>query len=276
MTNFTEISQAAEEVVREAGLMIRAAFQASDRPAYSLKGRQDYLTATDGAVESFVRQAICARFPDHAVMGEEAGGLTQAQHLWIVDPVDGTANFARQIPHCCISLGYLHNGAVQVGAIYDPMHDELFVAERGRGARLNGAIMQVSSVAELSAATIEIGWSTRTPESRYLDLVTRSVRAGCAVRRAGSGALGLAYVAAGRIEAYAEAHINSWDVAAGLLLVQEAGGRVNDFWTGDAIANGNPVLASNAALASEVSGLANIALNPIDNGVLHSKEAALR
>jgi myo-inositol-1(or 4)-monophosphatase len=143
------------------------------------------------------------------------------------------------------------------------LHDELFLAERGHGARLNGAPIRVSSVADLTAATFEIGWSNRTAPEPYLKLVTSGVEAGCAVRRAGSGTLGLAYVAAGRTEAYAESHINSWDVAAGLLLVEEAGGRVNDFWTPGAIANGNEVLASNALLAKEVSALCGIPLAPL-------------
>lgn len=262
MTSINEVSRVAEEVVRAAGAMIRTAFHDPHRPAYSLKGRQDYLTATDGAVERFVREAIAVHFPQDAVMGEETGGVTEAPRLWIVDPVDGTANFARQIPHCCISLGFLENGRVQMGAVYDPLHDELFLAERGRGARLNGAPIRVSSVAELSAATVEIGWSARTPPAQYLGLTTRSAQAGCAIRRAGSGTLGLAYVAAGRIEGYAEAHINSWDVAAGLLLVQEAGGRVNDFWTPGAIAKGNEVLATNGLLAHDLSRLMGMALAP--------------
>ncbi len=260
MPTLQEVSRVAEEVVRAAGAMIRSAFHDPQRPAYSLKGRQDYLTATDGAVEAFVREAIAKHFPQDAVMGEETGGVTDAPRLWIVDPVDGTANFARQIPHCCISLGFLENGRVMVGAVYDALHDELFLAERGHGARLNGKPIKVSQVASLTAATVEIGWSTRTPAEQYLTMVSRGVHAGCAVRRAGSGTLGLAYVAAGRTEGYAEAHINSWDVAAGLLLVEEAGGRVNDFWTPGAIANGNPVLASNSLLAEGISQLCGIGL----------------
>ena len=263
MTTLQEVSRVAEEVVRAAGAMIRTAFHDPQRPAYSLKGRQDYLTATDGAVEAYVKQAIARHFPEDAVMGEETGGVTEAPRLWIVDPIDGTANFARQIPHCCISLGFLENGRVMVGAVYDALHDELFLAERGHGARLNGAPIRVSSVASLTAATFEIGWSNRTAPEPYLKMVSSGVEAGCAVRRAGSGTLGLAYVAAGRTEAYAESHINSWDVAAGLLLVEEAGGRVNDFWTPGAIANGNEVLASNALLAKEVSALSGIPLAPL-------------
>ena len=245
----TELMTAIDEIVRAAGGLMRTAFTAPDKPAYSLKGRQDYLTATDGAVEQFVREAIEKRFPGDAVLGEEGGGSVDGTRLWIVDPIDGTANFARQIPHYCISLGLMENGQLRAGAVYEPMHDELFIAERGKGAWLNGARMQVSSVSEVTASTVEVGWSTRIAVQTYLEMVGQAATAGCSVRRAGSGALGLAYVAAGRIEAYAEAHINAWDVAGGLLLITEAGGRVNDFWAPGGIENGNPVLASNGALA---------------------------
>ena len=256
----TELMTAIEEIVRAAGDMMRKAFTAAEKPAYSLKGRQDYLTATDGAVELFVRQQIAQRFPADAVLGEEGGGAVDGPRLWIVDPIDGTANFARQIPHFCISLGLMVNGALQAGAIYAPMSDELFIAQLGKGAWLNRQPMRVSSVADLSAASVEIGWSTRIPVQTYLDMAGKAAHAGCQVRRAGSGALGLAYVAAGRCEAYAEAHINAWDVAAGLLLVTEAGGRVNDFWANDGVKNGNAVLATSGVLASELSVLTSIAL----------------
>ena len=258
----TELMTAIEEIVRAAGDMMRKAFTAPEKPAYSLKGRQDYLTATDGAVELFVREQIAQRFPGDAVLGEEGGGAVDAPRLWIVDPVDGTANFARQIPHFCISLGLMVDGALQAGAIYAPITDELFIAQLGRGAWLNGERMRVSAVAELTAASVEIGWSTRIPVQTYLDMAGKAAHAGCQVRRAGSGALGLAYVAAGRCEGYAEAHINAWDVAAGLLLVTEAGGRVNNFWAPGGVENGNAVLATSALLADQLSALSGIALAP--------------
>ena len=256
----TELMTAIEQIVRAAGNMMRSAFNAPDRPAYSLKGQQDYLTVTDGAVEQFVREQIAARFAGDGVLGEEAGGLVEGPRLWIVVPIDGTANFARQIPHFCISLGLMVNGQMQAGAIYEPMHDELYIAERGQGAWLNGKRMRVSTIAELTASTVEIGWSTRIPVETYLTMAGKAAHAGCSVRRAGSGSLGLAYVAAGRTEGYAEPHINAWDVAAGLLLVTEAGGRVNDFWAKDGLRVGNPVLVTNAALADAFSALTGIAL----------------
>ncbi len=248
----TELMTAIDAIVRAGGAMMRQAFTAPDKPAYSMKGRQDYLTATDGAVEQLVRDAIEERFPGDAVLGEEGGGSVDGTRLWIVDPIDGTANFARQIPHCCVSLGLLVNGQLEAGAVYEPNQDELFIAQRGKGAWLNGQRLQVSTIADVTASTVEIGWSTRIPVQTWIDMAGRAAHAGCSVRRAGSGALGLAYVAAGRIDAYAEAHINSWDVAGSLLLITEAGGRVNDFWTPGAIANGNPILATNAALANQM------------------------
>ena len=213
-------------------------------------------------MELFVREQIAARFPGDGVLGEVAGGLVDGPRLWIGVPIDGTANFARQIPHFCISLGLMVNGQMQAGAIYEPMHDELYIAERGRGAWLNGKRMRVSTIADLKASTVEVGWSTRIPVDTYLAMAGRAAHAGCSVRRAGSGSLGLAYVAAGRTEGYAEPHINAWDVAAGLLLVTEAGGRINDFWGQDGLRVGNAVLVTNAALASALSSLAVITLLP--------------
>ncbi len=239
---------------------MRDAFLAPDRPAYTLKGQQDYLTQTDIAVEQFVRNQIQQHFPQDSVLGEEGGGLTDAERLWIVDPIDGTANFARNIAHFCISLGVMEHGRLEAGAIYDPMRDELFLAGRGQGAWLNGRPLQVSNIDALTMASVEIGWSSRRPVDDYLDLVSRTMHAGCAVRRAGSGALGLAYVSAGRIECYAEQHINAWDVAAGLLLVTEAGGRVNNFWADEGLSQGNAVLASNPLLADKFSALTRIPL----------------
>jgi myo-inositol-1(or 4)-monophosphatase len=156
-----------------------------------------------------------------------------------------------------------------VGALHDPSHDRLYWAARGEGAWLDehGATrrLAVSPVATLDGATVECGWSPRVPQADYLALFTRMLSAGCAVRRAGSGALGLADVAAGRTEGYAELHINSWDCAAGLLLVSEAGGRINDFFAGGGLLSGNPIVATNAALAEPLASLAGIALRPLNH-----------
>lgn len=248
-----------KQLALDAGRIAHGGF---GRSPLSMKGVHDEVTEMDRQVERHIRAAIVARYPDDAVFGEEDGASSDrahdAQRLWIVDPIDGTANFARGIAHYCVSIGYLEHGVPTVGCLYDPSHDRLYAAERDGGAWLNGERLAVSGCAELGAATVECGWSTRRSTAAYLAMVTRVMGAGCAMRRAGSGALGLADVAAGRIEAYCELHINSWDCAAGVLLVQEAGGRTNDFFTGDAVRSGNALIATNRALGPALADLIGI------------------
>jgi myo-inositol-1(or 4)-monophosphatase len=177
----------------------------------------------------------------------------------VVDPIDGTANFVRGISQFCISIAYVRDGQTQIGIIYDPMHDELFAAERGRGATLNGEPLRVSGLGDMQSATIEAGWSTRLPLSQYVDLVGRILADGAGVRRGGSGALALAYVAAGRIDGYCELHMNSWDALAGMLLIEEAGGWVNDFLAHSGLRDGNIVLGCTSGLMSPLVRLMEIA-----------------
>lgn len=247
------------QLAQDAGRLAHTAFGASPT---SMKGTHDVVTEMDHQVEHFVRAAIAQRYPGDAIVGEEAGGAAGAvgaEFVWIIDPIDGTANYARGMAHYCVSIACLQAGQPWVGALHDPSHERLYLAERGGGAWMNGERLAVSPCADLAAATVECGWSTRRSTDDYLAVVTRVMHAGCAMRRCGSGALGLCDVAAGRIEAYAELHINAWDCAAGVLLVTEAGGRVNDFFTGDAIASGNPLVATNAALAEALAAVIGIA-----------------
>jgi myo-inositol-1(or 4)-monophosphatase len=190
-------------------------------------------------------------------VGEEQGG-DDGSRVWVIDPIDGTANYARGIPHYCVSIGYLERGVPTVGVIYDPCHDQLYSAACGEGATCNDQRIAVSACAAVDAATVECGWSTRRPVADYVALVERVLRAGCAIRRAGSGALGLADVATGRIEAYCELHINAWDCAAGIVLVREAGGHTNDFFAGDAIRDGNRLVATNSALCATLAAAVGI------------------
>jgi myo-inositol-1(or 4)-monophosphatase len=244
-------------LARDAGRLAHSAFGTS---ATSMKGRHDVLTAMDREVERFVRDAITRQFPDDALIGEEEGG-EPGEQVWLIDPIDGTANFARGIAHYCVSIGYLEGGVPTTCGLYDPSFDRLYSAQRGKGAWLNGERLKVSACADLGAATVECGWSTRRSTDDYLAQVARVMHAGCAMRRVGSGALGLADVAAGRIEAYCELHINAWDCAAGILLVTEAGGHVNDFFGGQGLTAGNPLIATNHALHNELARI--IQLPPI-------------
>ena len=243
------------KLARDAGRLAHSAFGQS---ATSMKGRHDVVTAMDREVERFIRAAIMDRYPRDAIIGEEEGG-GGGERLWLIDPIDGTANYARGIPHYCVSIGYVERGVPTVAALHDPSHDWLYSAARGEGAWRDGERIAVSACADLGAATVECGWSTRRSTADYLALIARVMAAGCAIRRVGSGALGLVDVAAGRSEAYCELHINAWDCAAGILLVREAGGFTNDFFAGGGIEAGNPIIATNAALCAKLAGVIGIA-----------------
>jgi myo-inositol-1(or 4)-monophosphatase len=243
---------------REAGAVARRRFR--DRPStlqVDFKGHQDYLSAVDAEIEALVRARLAVSFPEDSFYGEEGGG-SFAGEAWVVDPIDGTANFVRNIPLFCISIGFVRAGRTEVGVIYDPNMDELFAAARGRGATLDGRPLRVSGMADIRTSSIEAGWSTRLPLADYVAVLDGLTRQGAGIRRAGSGALALAYVAAGRIDAYCELHMNSWDAVAGLLLVEEAGGRVNDFLSGAGLSEGAPVLAATPELYDLVAQTAGI------------------
>lgn len=244
-------------LIREAGAVAQSAFEA-DTGGFEMKGPQDFLTVTDAAVEKLVRERLAGLFPEDGFVGEESG-TAPGEAVWVVDPIDGTANFARRIPHYCISIAFAARNEILLGAIYDPAHDELYFARKGRGATRNGAAISVSPVADPQSACVEMGWSARVPNATYLEVVAKILAAGANIRRAATGALGLAYVADGRSDAYAELHMFPWDCLAGLLLVREAGGRVCDFLAADGLESGGRVLAAApgvAALMIEATGIA--------------------
>ncbi|MCW0001125.1 inositol monophosphatase [Pararhizobium sp. YC-54] len=252
------------DVIRSAGELVLKGFYGETTRSYSMKGPQDFLTETDSASEAHIRDLLSTHFPDDSFFGEEGGGDI-AQRVWVVDPVDGTANFARGIPHFCISIAYVENGRTEIGAIYNPALNELYFARRGEGATRNGLPIKVAQTERFDAASIEMGWSTRVPNTTYLDVVKNLLDMGTNVRRAGSGALALAYVADGRSDGYIELHMNSWDCLAGLLLVSEAGGDVCPFLDIGSLEGGGPVLAAAAGLAQGVSKASNIPLTTVQD-----------
>lgn len=233
------------DLARKAGTIALGYFRAGGATGTTLKGPQDYLTLADTAVDSLIRQSIAAAFPEDAVLTEETGGAS-GEYLWVVDPIDGTANFARGIGCFAISIAFCVNGVTELSLVFDPVADELFSARRGMGAWCNGEPIAVSAQAEPGRAALDIGYSRRRPTADYAALVEQMLDDGYDVMQFGSAARGLAYVAAGRVEGFYERHLYSWDVLAGLLLVAEAGGYADPFAYWDA---GGPVLASNAALA---------------------------
>jgi myo-inositol-1(or 4)-monophosphatase len=243
---------AAEAVAREAGALA-IALRSGPAAAFAVESKSalDFATEADRAVERLIIERLGARFGD-GVLGEEYGAQQEAvDQLWVVDPVDGTFNFMHGLPVWCVSLAFLLRGEIEIGIIYNPDSNEMFTARRGRGAFLNGEKLAVSA-GRHAAPLVEIGCSNRRPLERYLDLVARVFAAGCEFRRLGSGALGLAAVAAGRTDGYLELHINAWDVLAGMLLVREAGGWTNDFLAGGGLSKGNLIIACTPELTDRL------------------------
>jgi myo-inositol-1(or 4)-monophosphatase len=244
------------ELVREAGHLAEAMRRDAVRKTVEAKSANDFVTAADKAVEELIRLRIAEAFGD-AVLGEEMGGeiADQTKPLWIVDPIDGTRNYIHGRSQWCVSLGFLDAGAPVLGLIYQPPLDHLYVAQTGLGASRNGVPLRVSGSVNADRPLVEVGMSNRRPFAEYLAAVERLMTAGIETRRCGSGALGLAQVASGENDGYLEMHINSWDVAAGIVLVTEAGGIVNDFFAGNGLRQGNPILAATPSLAERLAAL---------------------
>jgi myo-inositol-1(or 4)-monophosphatase len=232
-------------LARTAGEIAKRRFLDRNSFTVGFKGPQDYLTEVDGEVERLIATRLHEAFPGDGFIGEEGEGRVgqSGAPIWVVDPIDGTANFARGAPHFCVSIAAVLEREVEIGVIYDPMADELFACQRGAGATLNGEPMGVSATLDLNAAAIEVGWNLRSGAEAFLGLIGRVVRTGAAPVRSGSAALALAYVAAGRRDGYVENHIRAWDCLAGVALVREAGGYVSDFLAGEGLREGGPLVA---------------------------------
>ena len=253
----------ASAIGREAGALLRDYYRRGVEAEY--KGDVDLVTEADRASEKLIVERLHAVFPEHGVYGEEGTRSNiDREYRWYIDPLDGTTNFAHGFPVFCVSMGLEHrapsllptqDGEVVAGVIYDPLRDELFTAEKGKGAYLNGASIHVSRVADLAEALLATGFPSRKRHDNpnihfYQEFTLRSH----GVRRPGAAALDLAYTACGRLDAYWEFNLNPWDTSAGALLVTEAGGRMSSF-------DGNPfrldskeVLATNGLLHDELVG----------------------
>lgn len=230
-------------MAREAGDMLLALRR--DPIEVSVKGAQDFVTRADGAVETFIRATVARHFPDDAVLGEEQGG-TDAERVWVVDPIDGTINFIRGIAAYAVSIAFVHRGVVELGAIRIPLLGETFAARCGRGALCNEAPIRVSACASLGTARIAAGYAQRGSKAAHLGVLKRLLRAGSDIVKVNSAAYCLAMTACGRIDGYCERELMSWDVLAGLLLVREAGGLTGAFGAGGLLARDHVVAAGPA------------------------------
>jgi myo-inositol-1(or 4)-monophosphatase len=218
-----------ERLAREAGAILRAGYNTEHHVDY--KGVIDLVTEVDHQSEAFLLGELRRQFPDHHIVTEERGIIQGSdQHIWYIDPLDGTVNYAHHIPIFAVSIAYAFQGKLALGAVYDPMRDEMFIAERGKGAFLNGQPLQVSSVNELQKSLLVTGFpydAWNTEHDNFANFVHMG-KLTQGVRRLGSAALDLSYVAAGRFEGFWEMSLKPWDVAAGGLICEEAGARVTD------------------------------------------------
>jgi myo-inositol-1(or 4)-monophosphatase len=240
----------AVKAARKAGNIISRASRDIDLIKVETKRRNDFVTEVDRASENVIIEVLREAYPNHAILAEESGASkgSQADYVWIIDPLDGTTNFIHSVPHYCISIGLQHKGVMQQGVIFDPIKNELFTATRGAGAYLNDKRIRVSSRDRIADALIGTGFPFRDTSflDRYMTMF-KAVTLNCTgVRRPGAAALDLAYVAAGRFDGFWEIGLAPWDVAAGALLVLEAGGLIGnlegegDFMETGEVAAGNP------------------------------------
>ena len=264
-----EFASAAEEIAREAGALLRDFYAQGVETEY--KGDVDLVTAADRASEELIRERLTRAFPTHGIYGEEGTReQLESEYRWYVDPLDGTTNFAHGFPVFCVVLGLEHrpvglrpqdDGQMLAGIIYDPLRDECFIAERGKGAWLTASsaparAIHVSKTAVLQSALTATGFPShkrhRSPNVHfYQEFTLRSH----GVRRAGSAALDLAYVACGRIDGFWEFNLNPWDTSAGYLLVEEAGGTITHFDGSRFTLDSREVLATNGLIAEEMKAL---------------------
>lgn len=230
---------------------------AAQRIGFELKGEFDLVTAADKASEKFVVAELKRLYPDHAVLAEEGGGQeTGSEYRWYVDPLDGTTNFAHSFPSYNVTLGLEKNGEMIAGVVFNPFSNEMFTAERGGGAYLNGRRIQVSKATRVNDSLVATGFPSRQRHQNInIHFYYQMAMMTHGVRRAGAAALDLAFVACGRLEAFWEFGLNPWDMAAGILLVEEAGGRCSDMEGGPAGLKKQHVLADNGLIHEEIVGL---------------------
>ena len=225
-----------------------------DRIEIHSKGRNDFVTQVDREAEAAILDVLLKAYPDHGVLAEESGAQSGNDYTWFIDPLDGTTNFIHGYPQFGISIAVAYQGRLEHGLVYDPLRDELFTASRGQGARLNDRRIRVSRTQHLDRALLGTGFPVRTIEK--IDPWLKTFRAllpkASGIRRAGAATIDLAHVAAGRFDGFWEMGLKPWDMAAGTLLVREAGGLVADFDGGQEFLESGDIVAANSVLFNEL------------------------
>jgi len=248
--------ETAKQAAYAAGDILREHFGRVPEAAVRQKTKNDFLSFVDESSERKIIEVIRSVYPDHAFLAEEQGASTQqSAYRWIIDPLDGTKNYIAGIPVFAVSIALEHEGQLKLGVIYDPMRDEMFAAQEGRGASLNGQPIQVSAKAELSKCLLATGFPFKAKHflPQYLAAFNGLFLASVGMRRMGAAAIDMAYLAAGRFDGFWEIGLSPWDVAAGTVLIREAGGRVSDFWYGQDFVFNHYLLASNGLIHKEMA-----------------------
>ena len=248
----------AVELCQQAGQLALSFFNDRANLAVEVKGAQDWVSEADKAVEDFIRQRISNAFPGDGIVGEEFGSASGSSGFdWVIDPIDGTTNFVNGIPAWTVVLAGVSGGRTQLGVIHDPNADETFAAIRGHGATLNAVRLRMGTDVSLDSGTVAVGYSNRVARTNILPVLTALVERGTMFHRNASGALSIAYVAAGRLLGYLEEHMNAWDCLAGQLLVEEAGGRAEDQDASEMIRAGGRVVVAAPQVFAELVEIAD-------------------
>lgn len=250
----------ARKIAQQAGERALQMFRNRAALEVEHKGLQDFVSIADREVEGIVRTAVSEAFPHDAFLGEESAAgasdtLSSERVVWVVDPIDGTSCFLNGLYAWCVSIGILVDGEPLIGVVFDPNSGELFHAARGRGAFVGETPLNASPACNVREGLLGVGFSHRLKPEVFMPFLGRLLGDGGMFIRNGSGALMLAYVAAGRLIGYYEPHINSWDCLAGIVLVREAGGTVNDFLANGGLLRGNPIIAAGSALYPALTAL---------------------
>ena len=237
----------AVRAARKAGDIITRACDRLDKLTVTVKSANDFVSEVDQRAEQAIIETLLKAYPDHSILAEESGSHSGNEYEWIIDPLDGTTNFLHGIPQYAVSIACRHKNKLEIGVVYDPIKDELFTATRGQGAQLNNKRIRVSQCKDQQGALFGTGIPFRNEDNldNYLNMMRALIPNSAGIRRAGSAALDLAYIAAGRFDGFWEYQLKPWDMAAGILLVEEAGGMVSDFNGGfDYFKSGNIVAAN--------------------------------
>ena len=237
----------ATRAARSAGRILLRYFERTDQLTVTSKSRNDFVSEVDRGVEAAIIQELHSKYPDHAILAEESGEHRGSDFQWVIDPLDGTTNYLHGFPQFSVSIALKYRNRLEQAVVYDPLREEMFTASRGQGAQLNDRRLRVADRTSLEGALIGTGFPYRDQDhlDAYLGMFKAMVRDTAGIRRPGSAALDVAYVAAGRTDGFWELGLAQWDFAAGALLVKEAGGKVSDLMGGDRYLETGNIVAGN-------------------------------